>query len=491
MNFRKLATDAPELFEQIMKKFKGGADDVITKADDVTMIPKTNPLEVPPSQIIDDVPNPSFDFDPSVPTPKKGMSTTGKVLTGAGTVAGGAGVMSQMTPEESKPFGLLESAAISAAPAVVNNLMNPAPKQELPRTPAVEQSPIPQPVNQVPVENDYLSMLKAAQQGQNDQDLINNMLRAGTTIGSAIAGTKADYSGVDALAKQSGKGVDNVKGLMTADMDSKKLKKVQQELDDEKTLRDPNSNASKAFKSVMSKLGMQFDPKTTSAWDAKAVGINPQNFLMHEKTIEASKVKADAKSKKDVDGFVTGAQKMLQKPFQQYQKVANARNSLQSYLQGGSSGPKDVAILYDFIKGLDPESAVREGEISLGQSAMSIFDKYGIKAKKLTKGDILSPAFRQAISGIMDMKETQAKESYTQLAQPFLFEAAKRGIPEEDYARFDYLSASEAKKQKADGEQPASQQGMVKVQRISDGATKMMPADKAAQADKSKYKVIQ
>lgn len=295
---------------------------------------------------------------------------------------------------------------------------------------------------------DYMTELKGAQEKQGELDLIDNMLRAGTTIGSSIARQKADYSPIDALQKQNSRGVDNVKQRMASQKD-------QTELNDDKSLRDPKSDVSKAFRSTLAKLGIPYTDKTT-AWDAKAMGINPQNLLMQDRALEKQMKMYEAKGRKDTDTFVTGAQKTLLKPYKEYQKVANAKASLDGYLKGESSGPKDVAILYDFIKGLDPESAVKEGEIELARQGMSIFDKYGIKVQKITKSDILSPKFRTAIAEIMKDKETQARAAYEEVAQPFKLHGASRGLEEADYGRFDYLSAADAKKTAGQQQAPAA-----------------------------------
>jgi hypothetical protein len=287
-------------------------------------------------------------------------------------------------------------------------------------------------------EPSYLELLRQAQQGQIDNTFTNNMLKAGQTIGSALANNKADYTVADSLQSQAGQGVQNI-------LQNMKSQKDQTELTDDKTLRDPKSDVSKAFRSTLAKLGIPHSENTT-AWDAKAMGINPQNLLMQDRALEKQMKLLENKDRKETDAFVTGAQKTLMKPYKEYQKVANAKASLDGYLKGESSGPKDVAILYDFIKGLDPESAVKEGEIELARQGMSIFEKYGIQAKKLTQSDILSPKFRKAISEIMHDKEAQARSTYEEIRQPFLLHGASRGLDEADYGRFDYMSANDAKK---------------------------------------------
>lgn len=58
---------------------------------------------------------------------------------------------------------------------------------------------------------------------------------------------------------------------------------------------------------------------------------------------------------------------------------------------------RDVGLLYSFIKIVDPESVVREGEIRLTDSALGALQKFGINIKKLGTGQILNDAQRQGI----------------------------------------------------------------------------------------------
>lgn len=452
MNPSKLAKEAPELFEQLMKRLRGETN-VVKKVDDVTMIPKTNPMEVSPDKLLsNETPLPTF--DPAVKegienvVTKKPMSTGKKAAiaagaTGAGVLGTGKLMDGEQDAKAMDPATLMALSSVAAP--VVQSLVGGNDKPAGPsRVPSDEVSSAVQkaPVEAAPEKSDYVKELLAAQKSQNNLDFVDNMLMAGTTVGNALATPekKADYTAVNALKAQNGQGVENVKQKMKTESEAT-------ELADAKTLRDPNSDVSKAFRQALAKLGIKHTDKT-SASDAKAMGINIQNLLMHERTIAASSAKADKKEREGIDKYITGAQKTLLKPFQAYQKVATAKKALDGYLNGASSGPKDVAILYNFIKGLDPDSAVKEGEIELGKSAMSLMEQYGIQAKKLTNSDVLSPKFRAAIKDILAGQEQQAKESYEKVRQPFLLQGASLGLDEDDYGRLDYLSAQEAAGQK-------------------------------------------
>jgi hypothetical protein len=402
---------------------------------------KKDPKSVVSDQPLVDAMNPYLDPDIAESAELLGLQQTPQIPFAPGkqapdVVSGGQSLASEKAKEIQAPK---EFKAEDLAKHLKDDY---SPEASLGRAPAAEEQKDP---NAIP---DYMSLLHGAQENQNSNQFTNNLLKAGQTIGSALAYNKPDYSVADSLNQQAGQDVQNVTQKM-------KSHKDQIGLNDEKTLRDPTSDVSKAFRQTLAKLGISHTEKTT-AWDAKAMGINPQNLLMQDRALEKQMKMLDAKGRKETDSFVTGAQKTLLKPYKEYQKVATAKASLDGYLKGEPSGPKDVAILYDFIKGLDPESAVKEGEIELGKSAMSLMEQYGIKAKKLTNSDVLSPKFRKAIADIMKSKEQQARSNYEEIRQPFLLHGASRGLEEGDYGRFDYLSAAEQKKAGQNAGSPAA-----------------------------------
>lgn len=295
--------------------------------------------------------------------------------------------------------------------------------------------------------DDYVNQLKAAQEKDARQQIINDITASAERLGSGLSRTAVDKDYIkDAQSKDKDKNVNNLKTLMSADMDQKKLKKVQSELDDEAKLRDPKSDVSTAFRQALAKLGIKHTDKTSAA-DAKAMGINIQNLLMQDKALAAQQGKLDKAASDKAKAFKMGAYKVLQKPFSDYQKVAQAYDSVSALNDHLSqpNGAKDIQTLYSFIKGLDPQSSVKEGEIALSQQGISAFDKLGIKAKNLTTGQILSPTFRKQIIEVLKTQKDLAEKDYQDKVAPLFLQGADYGLTEEDYGDIDPLSAMKAK----------------------------------------------
>jgi hypothetical protein len=326
---------------------------------------------------------------------------------------------------------------------------------------------------------DYATMLVEAQRAENQQSLLNNLLRAGTTIGAAIAGVKPDYSGVESLEKQAGRGVAQIKQLMETD-------KAERELDNEKKMADPNSDVSKQLRGLLAKAGYPTGDKV-SAKQLKDMGVNVYNLLAQDKQQQATLKAAELKEGKNKQSFITGAQKTLLKPYQEFQKVNSSYNAVEKFMSEKPSGAKDIAMLYSFIKTLDPGSMVKEGEIALSQRGMSMFEGLGLKAKRITSGELLNDDFRREILNIGRQAMEQASANYQEVAKPFIVNAASMGMSEEDMSKFDYMSANKPKETTT---QPQQTNQMVTVERLSDGMKKVVPASVVTNMDKKKYKII-
>lgn len=412
-------------------------------------------------------------------------------LAATGLAAGGAGVMMLNDDQQASSMGAAPPILAAATTALMNKAMEPKPvapqAPALPRSPAVEApiEDIPAPEQDAQLEEaQYLQELKAAQGKQDQDNFVDNMLRAGITTGAGIAGTKADYAGVDALQKQNGIGVQNVKDKMTADMDNKKLKQAQTELNDEKKLRDPKSDVSGAFRQALAKLGIKHSDKTTAA-DAKAMGINIQNLLMQEKQIAASLAKDSGKSGAKDDKMVQSLRKELTsgeigKLYNSYSTARRTKQMVEAFAKN-PTGYSDYGTLMNSLKTLQGDaSTVREAEMKLGMEAGSLSDKYKNIWSKAKNGQSLQPQQRQDIINAVQTLAEISSANYLNAAAPILKQSERLGFSSDELLN-DGLSPSNTEEKK---EQP-----MVKVTRISDGASKMMTAEAAAKADKKKYTV--
>lgn len=226
--------------------------------------------------------------------------------------------------------------------------------------------------------------------------------------------------------------------------------------------KDPNSQMSKGFRELAKTMGVNLKGDFTaemgkeilpSIYKQQAADLERQfraadrEMQLADKELRTKELKSqkeELKTTQRQDKFVDGAQKLLTKQFEKYEKVKRAKEGIQESFDqiraGQNPGPRDVQILYDFIKTLDPESVVREGEIVLGKQGMSLLENAGIKVKSLTEGQILSDKFRQGILDIATQMEEKARSSYDRSAAPLRKTALKRGISEDRFVEFDPMA---------------------------------------------------
>lgn len=101
--------------------------------------------------------------------------------------------------------------------------------------------------------------------------------------------------------------------------------------------------------------------------------------------------------------------------------------SLASALKRGDDGSGDTALIYDYVKALDPTSVVREAEVGMAQGGDARFNSLVAQAKKefgMDDGGNLSPKARQRLrreiinSNVSRVKQyNQAREQFSELAR--------------------------------------------------------------------------
>ena len=448
MDWRKLLSAGSQKVPKVI-------DDLVPVADEVT---ETGLMKAPALQAdeiiggpapkrspIDDIMDAEV-LDKVTPETKKRMDPRLAAL----LTAVGAGGALMMGGEDSPQVPMAPKMAEEPDVAPVSEQIENAPKQ----VPAVSRAvganaaaPVETIQQKEMPSSDFRQLAdKAAMQAEDERDNAN-LLRASENITAGFLYGKPDYSSSDARRKDADRFLDQAKVKIGASKDDQAFEKVQKEFQDEEKLRDPNSDSSKMTREVLARYGLN----VKTAKEAKDV----QNILLQEmaakKAKELASITENNKSGKAAGAFVKGAQKQLLKPFQDYQKVDSAYRSIENFAKDTKTqaGPKDVAMLYDFIKTLDPGSVVREGEISLSRQGMSQLEALGLEVNRITKSDLLTPSFRQGIAQIAKTKRDQAFENYNQIAQPYIQEAESLGLDPSEFGRFNYANSQPAQEAQA------------------------------------------
>ncbi len=97
-----------------------------------------------------------------------------------------------------------------------------------------------------------------------------------------------------------------------------------------------------------------------------------------------------------------------------YSMIQNKSGSMQNILKSGVGGPGDLALVYEFMKALDPNSVVRETEYATAAGSGNIFRGWAARFNGYLKeqGGFLPPQVQKAFISIMNTKLAVAQAQY-------------------------------------------------------------------------------
>jgi hypothetical protein len=231
------------------------------------------------------------------------------------------------------------------------------------------------------IDNELEQATKKASEGAGLQLMLEGAARIGNALGGA-GFTQFDRSSLPDVNKAFGADLEVLKQKRKQQEETLERQAKELELGTAKEKTDPDSSVSKNMRDlvndIMAKNGInvKFDEKTSLAQMEKQFPYITQLV----QTIEAGKLRAEAQrssreSKQDIqqDKIYEDALKARERASQSLlkskaygfvtkgdQAVSEVQNAL-----ANPSSIKDINVLYSYIKAMDPESAVREGELKL------------------------------------------------------------------------------------------------------------------------------
>lgn len=269
------------------------------------------------------------------------------------------------------------------------------------------------------------SRLEEALELQNRMEMLGSISRSsellGRGIGSAITKmapskmSKGEFE--ETLSRMGKQGVEGAKLL------------------DEETIKqeesDPTSNKSiRARESLSSVLGRDI-PESMSYSDIK-------NLKLSDISLKTSA--AESKSSAGETKLLTDAGKEIRKRSESVVKIMDLQKRAKDSLKSPNAA-KDIETLYGFIKSLDENSAVREGELKLAEGTLSRLSFYKNKLKGLvgSKRTLDNETLRN-ISDIMDEVSSQTQSNYGNYKKSIFAPLADKGISSERYEALDPIS---------------------------------------------------
>jgi len=515
-NFKMVGGPTETAFSQVADDFGKGKDLIVRQADDI--VPKSKPI----MDLVKSNANPAALIDDTIATTgrpvvksagKKALGLLGRYLVPAAGVAASAySALDQ--PEanevanqeqqliENPGFANKAMGAMVAAKDANNEVFgaeptgNEPPNDQFPFydlsdsdgqhefIDAVEKDAKSGNLDGIAKKNEFMKQNIAAineeinKPGRNEKELQDaiddrdSMIRT-TMLIEGIAGMLSGLSNMSsgvatAPLKVNLQAMRDLAGERVKDVDKKRIAR----------LRDPASDESKEMRDTIRNAGLAIPDNLSGE---TALKLFPQLAQLEARKEDRDARKENVALKREEMG-VQREQKLTQRnqdfankltdqigkkdSYKKMQTVDTAYRSIQSALKS-KDGIADVSVLYDFVRALDPTSAVKEGEIDLIKSAGSYGQRMKLALSNLKNKRLLADDQKQLITNVVRKKHQDAYGQFENDIKPLINQAEERGLSKESYLPgLDYYkSSSEA----------APTQARVKA---PDGKIRLVPKDK-------------
>lgn len=150
----------------------------------------------------------------------------------------------------------------------------------------------------------------------------------------------------------------------------------------------------------------------------------------HGGRMDIERFKADNKpqetlSQKDAFGIKDNLWEDFEPTWNEYVKAERNFAQMEEAYKRNINGAGDVAMLYGFVKGMDPESVVREGEVALANSANSVLEQLKLRLQKVDQNRALPDSMRDEIFNLIASLKDISAQSYRSVADN-AFDRARR-----------------------------------------------------------------
>lgn len=270
-------------------------------------------------------------------------------------------------------------------------------------------------------------------------------------VGQAISqsyGPGIDYGMLETLAKKPAADI-----LAKREEAAKKLerKSAAQEMADKEAYKDPNSATSENTRMLTKELlktaglpNISEKISTMSAYEIDKKFPYLSNLISAKQAQDARAVQAamakavkeegklDKQRFREEDWLTNQLEKEAKSPeLKRIERLdADAKNIQRSIANPGGIG--EIAVLYGFLKSIDENSAVREGEVKLGLEAMNAMEKVKSWSSNFSsKKKVLPPSILKDIQIINESAQQGAREAYDRRMQHVYSQGLDRGIPKE------------------------------------------------------------
>jgi hypothetical protein len=224
---------------------------------------------------------------------------------------------------------------------------------------------------------------------------------------------------------------------------------LKKELEDKQAKSDPNSGISKLLRKSLSDMNIDMTgfesipysqlekmyPQYVQAFNTKVAADSRKDELSIRRMEAAERKldKLDENKRRDLYKHIDYSMQKLQKDFNEFENGRqSAQRAVDIYdgIRSGkiTPGTADFVQLYDIVKTVDPGSVVKEGEIKLAQSTISLWGKIRQKGEGAINGALLDPKTRESFGEILKAIQKQRELSFARKKAQFVQAGASKGL---------------------------------------------------------------
>jgi hypothetical protein len=120
---------------------------------------------------------------------------------------------------------------------------------------------------------------------------------------------------------------------------------------------------------------------------------------------------------------------LSQAPVKTFIENQTKAGSIQTIIDSGIGGPEDLALVFEFMKALDPTSVVRESEYDTASKSGNPFKQVAAKiGGYVSKGQILPEDVKQSFIKIANIKLEEQRKIYDKLTKEYRAKAYNQGL---------------------------------------------------------------
>lgn len=177
-----------------------------------------------------------------------------------------------------------------------------------------------------------------------------------------------------------------------------------------------------------------FDPATGALKQTQAPVKKPTGLSLEErKQLETHKAGLKGKGEPTQEDLLSRSTTLRKEFSQQSKTFINVRDSFQR-IQASVKDPSaagDLALIFNFMKMLDPESVVREGEFATAQNAAGIPQRIRAMYNRIIEGERMAPAQRADFQKRAGMLFKRQQESHGLLRRQYEGLSKAYNVPSE------------------------------------------------------------